>query len=513
MVSKNGGINIAVRMVIPSALQPKIFVWISFLVLALTPRVPAQIVTNGSFEIPAISPDSFVYETNVPGWTFEGGGLISTPSFFAAPPATDGSQVAFLQSESAGMWQTISLPANATGSYTLTYFVAGRPNESSWGGDVTYNVALDSAIIFSNATTVSSAPFTMETVTFSATPGDHLLSFSNSPALVGDNTAFFDDIEVQVVPSQQIVVNGSFELPTLSSGSFEYSSQAGFSGAGWIYSTTNGLGVIGGDGVVSPPGFGGEPSAVDGSQIAFLQSQSAAIWQTIVLPTNDTYDLVYYFAGRAQGDENSGGNVTGTVLLDSTVLATNTTVSGQPFSPCSVVFTATAGIHVLMFSNSPTIDGDNTMFLDDVQIVKAAPVKAAAYAGLLVNGSAGVNYTVLFADDLLTGSWMALTNVILSNSLSIYFDTTSPGVPGQRFYNCLSPAPSLPASMSLGIYTGYNIQGAAGGNYILQYLNPLPSTAWTSITNITPPTSPYLWLDPSMTGQPKHAFYRAISSP
>src|ERR1043166_6183584 len=156
----------------------------------------------------------------------------------------------------------------------------------------------------------------------------------------------------------QIVTNGSFEFAVLPANSFLYSSQPGFSAPGWSFTS--------GGGLISPPSGFGSPAAPDGSQVAFLQSASASFWQTIVLPTNGLYTLGYYAAGR---DGGFGGNVTYSVLLDSATLITNaTTFSGQCFTFQSISFTASSGSHVLVFTNSPNIAGDNTAFFDFAQI-------------------------------------------------------------------------------------------------------------------------------------------------
>jgi hypothetical protein len=151
---------------------------------------------NGSFEFSTISPNSYLYASqpnfSAPGWTFSssGSGLISPPSGFSAPTAEDGAQIAFLQMSNASFSQTVVLPTN--GLYTLAYYVAGRPN----AGNVTYSVWLDSSILITNATTVSGQAFTLQSISFTATNGSHVLLFTNSPNLVGDNTAFFDLVQI-----------------------------------------------------------------------------------------------------------------------------------------------------------------------------------------------------------------------------------------------------------------------------------------------------------------------------
>ena len=487
-------------------------------VLALAVPTGAQIVTNGSFELPQLSAYTIQGYTGIPGWSFYGsGGICTQGGVTRSPDGLIGSQFAFLQQGSAAMWQTVLLPTNGTGTYTLTYLVAGRHDGgSSYQGNVTYSVLLDSAVVLLNARTTSSAypVFAVQSVSFSAAPGKHVLTFTNAPVQIDDDDMeFFDAVQiVNGAPPPNLVSNGSFELPVVPNGSYEYSTQAGFDGHGWNYSTN-------GSGVVFSPAFNSE-NALDGSQIALLQNASAAIWQTVYFPTNGTYNLTYGYAGRFHiFGEPFGGDAAGTVLLDATVLATNLTTSAdqsnpsQPFTGNSILFTATAGSHVLMFSNSPTVVSDNTMFLDNVQIVQVAPLTVAAYAGLQIHGALGTNYTVVSANALPATTWTPLANVILTNNPSFLVDATSAGIPGQRFYTCLASAsPAQPATLSLGIYTGYNLQGVPGQNYLLQYLNP-SATAWITITNVIPPTNPYLWLDTGSQGNPAHTYYRAAWLP
>jgi hypothetical protein len=490
---------------------------IAWFALAFVSPTGAQIVTNGSFEAPLLSPYTIQNFASIPGWTFYGGGGLCTQAGVTrTPDGLIGSQFAFLHNGSASMRQTISLPTNGTGTYTLTYLVAGRHDGgSSYQGNVTYNVMLDSAVVLLNARTTSSdyPVFSAQTVSFSAAPGNHVLTFTNAPVqLDSDDMEFFDAIQVvNGAPPPNLITNGSFEFPIVPTGNYEYSTQSGFNGNGWSYSAN-------GSGVVFSPAFNSE-NAVAGSQIAFLQNASAAIWQTVFFPTNGTYNLTYYFAGRFHiFAEPFGGDATGTVLLDSTILATNTTISAdpsnpnQPFAFKSIMFTATAGSHVLTFSNSPTVVSDNTMFLDDVQIVQVAPMTVAAYAGLQIHGSLGTNYMVEFASALPAGSWKPVGNVMISNNSSFFVDTTNAGIPGSGFYTCTAPAPAQAASLGIDIYTGYNLQSVAGRNYLLQYLNPL-ATAWITITNIITPTSPFLWVDSGSHGKPSHTYYRAALLP
>jgi hypothetical protein len=489
-------------------------------VVGLTMAGHAQIVTNGSFEIPAenfysgikYSPSQVI----VPGWTFaNSGGLIPYGTFTITPPGQVGSQFAFLQHGSASMSQTISLPTNATGTYTLSYLVAGRHGDGTSFGNVTYSVQLDATNIVANARTTSDEPFTMQSVSFRAAPGSHVLTFTNAPnQLDNDDMEFFDAVQiVDGAAPPNLMTNGSFELPMVPTGSYEYSTNAGFAGNGWNYSAN-------GAGVAFATAFNSE-NAEDGSQVVFLQNASAAVWQTVVLPAKGTYNLTYYYAGRFHPSfAPFSGNVTGTVSFDSTMLATNVTVSADtaegPFTfnhVNSVMFTADAGPHVLMFSNSPSVESDNTMFLDNVQIVQVAPMAVAAYAGLQIHGSPGTNYTVESANALPVTVWTPLAGVIPTNDPAFFVDTNSAGIPGPRFYTCVATAPAQPAVLGIGVYTGYNVQGNAGGNYLLQYLDPSLSAGWTTLALINAPTSPFLWLDLNSHGQVKPGYYRAALLP
>lgn len=176
--------------------------WLSTLALSF-----GQTVANFSFETPTLSLDSFLYNPIGATWSFLGdSGIIHSPGGgFFGPPAPDGVQYAFLQSAGTqgAFSQTISF--TLSGTYRLSYWVAGRSNNGHGAaGDLTYQVLLDSLVIGTDSTT-SAQPFTLRTFDFVASSGSHILSF-NAASNGGDNTAFFDLVTIQIVPEPPVGV-------------------------------------------------------------------------------------------------------------------------------------------------------------------------------------------------------------------------------------------------------------------------------------------------------------------
>ncbi len=68
------------------------------------------------------------------------------------------------------------------------------------------------------------------------------------------------------------------------------------------------------------------------------------------------------------------------------------------------------------------------------------------------------------------------------------------------------PSPSL----SLSMYAGVTISGQTNATYQIQYsTNPSNPTGWITLTNLTLPSTPYLYFDSSSGAQPMR-FYRAL---
>ena len=166
-----------------------------------------QNVANGSFETPLLSSNSFLYDPAGATWTFlNNAGTISAPGAgFFGPPAPDGNQYAFLQSAGNAGAFSQSIVFSLSGTYQLSYLVAGRAdNGQGAAGNLSYEVLLDSTVIANDATTTGQ-PFTIRSFDFVASSGSRILTFEALSNGV-DNTAFFDLIAIQPVPEPAVGV-------------------------------------------------------------------------------------------------------------------------------------------------------------------------------------------------------------------------------------------------------------------------------------------------------------------
>lgn len=160
----------------------------------------AQTVSNGSFEAPALAPDTFSYNPLGALWIFSANsGIINAPGGgFFGPPAPDGNQYAFLQSATAPGAFSESINLTLSGTFLLSYLVAGRSdNGLGAAGNLSYEILLDSTVIATDATTTGQS-FSSRLFQFTAGAGNHTLTFEVSPGATGDNTAFFDSVSIQV---------------------------------------------------------------------------------------------------------------------------------------------------------------------------------------------------------------------------------------------------------------------------------------------------------------------------
>jgi hypothetical protein len=170
----------------------------------------ADIISNGSFESPAISvPPAHIYNPTGAVWTFTGSSGIVNPTgnttFEPPTPPPNGKQEAFLQYSdilAIGQFsQSIFLPTS--GEYALSYYVGGRqkidhsgPGGSLVDGSLSYQILLDGNVIAADTTT-SFQQFTPRNYSFSASSGSHAITFQ-ALNTGNDHTAFFDSIAVTV---------------------------------------------------------------------------------------------------------------------------------------------------------------------------------------------------------------------------------------------------------------------------------------------------------------------------
>ncbi len=196
---------------------------------------------------------------------------------------------------------------------------------------------------------------------------------------------------VFIAPGQ--VADHGFETPSVGAGTY-YSFAYNPTGAPWTFSGSAGI-AGNGSGFTS-----GNPNAPEGVQVAFLQ-ETGSFSQTIDLQAG-TYSLTFLAAQR--GNWNQGGQ-TFEVLVDGANVGVFTPSSADYLAFQSANFTATAGSHTLSFVGLDPAGGDNTAFVDDVQV--AAP--SAAQTGSFDSPNVGSGTYQSFQYDP-TGSAWAFTS-------------------------------------------------------------------------------------------------------
>lgn len=180
---------------------------------------------------------------------------------------------------------------------------------------------------------------------------------------------------------QIVFLDGGFETPE-TGGSYPFGNSLVYSPTGtpWNFAGsagTQGYPISGVFLQASPP--------IEGSHLAFLQGAGSSISQDITLPAYGTYSLSYYIAGR-QYDDPNGGSLNYQVLLDTTVLESDSTADFQGWTLKSVTLVAPAGSYQLSFDGVSVPSGrsnDQTAFVDAITITAVPePVEFAAVAAL-----------------------------------------------------------------------------------------------------------------------------------
>ena len=161
--------------------------------------------------------------------------------------------------------------------------------------------------------------------------------------------------------TESLLVNSSFELPTVGAGNYAY----GASGGTWIFDSA---GVTG-----NGSGFTYQNSnAPDGAQVAFIQYAGTAA-QTLSLAAG-TYSLTMQGAQRG-GDYYAASTQVIRVSVDGTPIGDYTPPRGAYGNSPAYTFSVTAGSHTLQLAGVGS-GPDYTAFIDDVVLVKTNAVSA-----------------------------------------------------------------------------------------------------------------------------------------
>ena len=341
------------------------------------------LLADGSFESVSVGTGSSAYRYNPTGsaWTFDGGsglGANGTGFTYGNPSAPDGGQVAFLQTLGT-FRQTGTL---AAGTYALTFSAAQRQNLMGNPKGETFQVLVDGVVVGTfNPVSTNYTFFT--TNSFTVTGGQHTILFKGTNSYGGDNTAFLDQVQLLSLPTFYLG-DESFENVSAGTGSSGYKYNP--TGSAWTFDSSSGLSGNGSSLTA------GNPPAPDGNQVAFVEMQGT-IRQTVTLAAG-TYALTFSAAQR-QNLMGSPKGETFQVLIDGTVVGTfdpnGFTYAAYTTTPIAL----SAGSHTILFKGTNLNGGDNTAFLDRVDLfrVPTGPVGDGSFENVSVGtGSSGYKY-------------------------------------------------------------------------------------------------------------------------
>ena len=330
-----------------------------------------------------------------------------------APTGGD-SGVVFDHNEGSGP-QTYSVWDVPAGSYQFTWNVAPAPNtviaqagngwvNLSWAptsGAASYNV---------KRSNVAGGPYTILAGAFSGTSFSDLsvsngLTYYYVVSAVNAGAESVNSTEVYATPSG--LPNFSFETPKVNGYAYD------LAGASWVFAgaSPNGSGILANGSAFA------NPNAPDGSQAAFVQAYGSFSQSLSGFVPGRVY-TVTYFAAQRSGDNQNGGE-SWKVLIDSQPIQTNAP-GGTSYAPYTASFTATATTHKLSFVGTDLATGDNTVFIDDVQI--SPTIQTPAPVLTLTNPPNQSSFPALSTISLAA---TVITNGNLINGVAFYANATN----------------------------------------------------------------------------------------
>jgi hypothetical protein len=311
----------------------------------------AGVLQNTGFEAPAVGTGIFQYDPTGSSWTFAGSaGISGNGSGFTAgnSNAPEGTQVAFLQ-QTGSFSQTVA--GLAAGTYQLSFQAAQRGNFQASRQD--FRVLVDGVAM--GTFTPTGTGYSNLTATLTVGAGSHTITFQGLDSAGGDNTALLDNVRLTQATAASLSDAG-FEAPAVGNG-FQY----GPVGTPWTF--TGAAGISG-----NGSGFtAGNPNAPEGTLVAFLQ-QTGSFSQTVAGLAAGTYQLSFQAAQRGNFQASRQDF---RVLVDGVAVGTFTP-TGTGYSNLTATFTVGAGSHTITYQGLDSAGGDNTAFIDNVQLTQTA---------------------------------------------------------------------------------------------------------------------------------------------
>ena len=185
------------------------------------------------------------------------------------------------------------------------------------------------------------------------TAGSHTIKFQGLDSAGGDNTAFLD--AVAVAPALPAVfADQGFEQVQVGAGHYQYRP----AGSAWAFSGNSGI-------AANNSAFtSGNPPAPQGTQVAFLQ-RTGSFSQTVAGWAAGSYVITF---DAAQRGNYQASRQDFQVLVDGSVVGTFTPSGTAYQGYITAAFTVTAGSHTIKFQGLDSAGGDNTAFIDNVNV-------------------------------------------------------------------------------------------------------------------------------------------------
>jgi hypothetical protein len=318
--------------------------------------------SGGSFEAPVLAANTWQVAPSGSAWQFTGlAGVSTNNSNFTSSNslAPAGVQVAFIKDQSS-MSQTVYFDA---GAYNISFLAAQRLNHQTQSQQI--QVWVDNTIVGTiTPTNTTASPYYVlyETPSFRVTAGPHNVQLVGTSPFTADSTAFIDDATISMGGG---ISDGSFEDLVLPVNTYQYAP----SGTAWQFSAAAGIST-------NKSHFtDNNPNAPDGYQVAFIQG-TATMSQSVDMDAG-LYNLSFMAAQR--GGSNQSSYLSLAILVDGVQVGTATPAANSSSTAASILyglyqttsFTVTAGVHVITFVGLNPSGGDNTAFIDEVQLTTA----------------------------------------------------------------------------------------------------------------------------------------------
>jgi len=172
----------------------------------------------------------------------------------------------------------------------------------------------------------------------------------------------------------------------------------------------------------------GNPNAPEGVQVGYLQLGDGVISQSLSFASAGTYQLSFSSAQRQ--NYNHGGQ-TFLVEVDGVIEGTITPVGTTYANYTSSPFSVGAGSHTISFVATDPLGGDNTAFIDNVQVTTATPTPTPTPTPTSTSASA----TFLSLDTGTQGNWIGTYGAQgfdiagVGNTLPSYAVVSQNGIP------------------------------------------------------------------------------------